>query len=140
MGRPLLESWIFLLESRMFLLKSRIFLLGNRIFLLESRSSILENSSSLLQTYTKILKVPCKMVFGHNLHMAPFEFLEAQFCTDFWHTSFWFLCPRVDFGTIGPILGPPGQHFGPGTFRGHFLPQHTFIADLICHGGSGDSV
>ena len=40
------------------------------------------------------------MVFGHNLHlMAPFEILEAGFCTVFRRASFWFLVPGVKFGT-----------------------------------------
>ena len=82
-------------------------------------------------------------MFGHNLHlMAPFEFLEAGFCTEFRSASFGFSGPGVDFGTTGPIWGPPGQHFGPGTFLGQEWgpPKHTFIMDLISHGVSGDSV
>ena len=39
------------------------------------------------------------------------------------------------------FCGPPGQHFGPGTFLGQFVGpgKHNFIMNLISYGGSGDS-
>ena len=61
------------------------------------------------------------MVFGHNLqHMAPFEILEAGFCTVFRRASFWFSVPGVKSGPgsrIGHGLGlaalgsPKGKYF-----------------------------
>ena len=80
------------------LLENRISLLGNSIPLLESRLSIRETRISLLEAYTKILRVPSKMVFGHNLHyMAPFAIPRAGFCIVFQRASFVFSFPGADF-------------------------------------------
>ena len=68
-----------------------------------------------------------KMVLGHNLqHMAPFEILEAGFCTVFRRASFWFSVPGVKSGTPDPGLGtgwawrlwdpPRGSTFVEGWF------------------------
>ena len=60
-----------------------------------------------------------KMVFGRNLHlMAPFEFLEAGFCTEFRRASFVFSCPGADFCAQDWIVWTWGRRFGPGTFLG----------------------
>ena len=76
------------------------------------------------------------MVFGHYLHlMAPFEALEAGFCTDFCCASFVCSRPGADFWTpgrnFGPqnqILGFPGRHSGPGTFLGEFgVPKKVVL-------------
>ena len=83
------------------------------------------------------------MVFGHNLHlMAPFEILEAGFCTELRRASFWVLCPRVDFWTTDPFLGPPGHHFGPGTFLGQFWgpEKDSFVMKSFCGGSAGESL
>ena len=51
-----------------------------------------------------------KMVFGPNLHlMAPFELLEAGFCTEFRHASFVFSRPEADFWTPDLNFGIQGS-------------------------------
>ena len=71
----------------------------------------------MLEAYAKILKVPSRMVLGHNLHyMAPFAIPRAGFCMVFQRASFVSSCPEADFGALGQILEPSGQHVGPGTF------------------------
>ena len=66
-----------------------------------------------------------KMVFGHNLHhMAPFEILEAGFCTVFRRASFWFLVPGVKFGTPDPKFGTPDPKLGPGWAWGLWGPKN----------------
>ena len=102
---PFLKIGLSLIENRISLIENMISLLGNRISLLESRISILENRISLLEAYTKILRVPSKMVFGHNLHyMAPFAIPRAGFCMVCQRASFVFSCPGADLGGAGQIV------------------------------------
>ena len=77
------------------------------------------------------------MVFGSNLHlMAPFEALEAGFCTEFCCASFVFSRPGADLGSPGRKLGPPsqiwgfpGRHCGTETFLGS--PKRYFCEERI---------
>ena len=78
------------------------------------------------------------MCLGPKLHgMAPFEALDAGFCTEFRRASFVFSSPGADFGSPGRKLGPPGQilgfpgrHCGTGTLLGsqkrYFCEERIF--------------
>ena len=109
--------------------ESRISLLGNIISLCGKWISLLENRISLLDAYAKILKVPSRMVFGHNLHyMAPFAIPRAGFCMVLQRASFVVFMPLGGFGSPGSDFGFPGRHFGLGTFLAQCLGpgKHTF--------------
>ena len=123
-------------------LEHRISLFENRISLLGSRISLLENRISLLEAYAKILKVPSRMVFGHNLHyMAPFAIPRAGFCMVFQRASFVFSCPGADFGARGQIWDPQVDILAWGAFLVNFwVPKNILCEDLFCGGDTWDSI
>ena len=80
--------------------------------------SLIENRIPLLVAYTRSLKVPSKMVFGHNLrYMAPFGISRTGFCMVFQPVSFFFHAQGQIFE---PRIGflDPGSTFWPGDLFG----------------------
>ena len=73
--------------------------------------------------------VPSKMVFGHNLHlMAPFEILEAGFCTEFWRAYFCFYAPGLILEPLIQFLDLQVNILARGPFWANFgVPENILL-------------
>ena len=88
----------------------------------------LENRISLLEAYAKILKVPSRMVFGHNLHyMAPFAIPRAGFCMVFSARICCFFHARGRILEPGVRFWIPRSTFWPGDLFGSIFGSRKNI-------------